>query len=135
MAPTQVEMTCQEMESNIHLQLPCEVGLDLGGVPGKAGVNVLQCDRLPGPIGTMGLLMPLGEIGTARLHQPVNIETDLKIVPSSRVVLDTRTFHLISAGGTLVVDAVDLGGRFILRTSLRLRLRLDRRGHRQALVM
>jgi len=111
-APTRVEMTCLEMESNIQLELPCEVGLNLAGPRGEAGVNVVQCNLgYRGPIGTMSLQMPLHEIGTTRLHQPVSIESDLTIVPSSEVILDTRRFQLISAKGTLVLDAVDLSAR------------------------
>ena len=111
-APTRVDMTCREMESNIQMDLPCEIGLNLTGAPGEAGLNVVQCNlTLNGPIGTMGLQMPLYEIGTKRLHQPVNIENDLAIVPSSEVVLDTRPFQLVSAKGTLVLDFVDLAAR------------------------
>ncbi len=111
-APTRIEMTCLEMESNIQLDLPCEVGMNLIGPRGQAGVNVVQCNlSYRGPIGTMGLQMPLYVIGTGRLHQPVNIATDLSIVPSSEVLLDTRRFQLISARGTLVLDSVDLAAR------------------------
>jgi hypothetical protein len=59
----------------------------------------------------MGLQMPLYEMGTTRLHQPVRIESDPAIVPSSEVILDTRKYRLISPKGTLVLDSVDLAAR------------------------